>query len=174
MCFDQTLFFRSSFLSGNNDVGRNQVCPVCPVPHPCVHGMMMVNKNPTAGNDGEIKRNKTPGRKTLPVHMPCPVTAVTLLLPDTDQVFQNSPTLSKPPSSPPPWLPLEVKGAMCFQLRFQPPPLRFTKKRGENESLTCIHVFLQAADTGISSGAFGWVHLDVCKEVQGRKQELDA
>lgn len=161
MCLDQTLFFRSSFLSGNKDVGGNQVCPV---PHPCV---------PTAGNDGEI-RNKTPGRKTLPVHMSCPVTAVTLLLPDTDQVFQNSPALSKPPPSPPPWLPLEVKGAMCFQLRFQPPPLRFTKKRGENESLTCIHVFLQAVDTGISSGAFGWVRLDVCKEVQGRKQELDA
>lgn len=61
---------------------------------------------------------KTPTIYAMPS---CRVTAITLPLPDTHQVFPNSPHPLKTLASPPPWLPLEVKGAMCFQLCFQSP-----------------------------------------------------
>lgn len=89
--------------------------------------------------------------------MVCLVVAITLLLPDPDRVFQNAPYPLQTLASPPPWLPQEVKGAMCFQLCSQPPSVfkkEWRKTRLWHESC----VLLQATGTQISSGP----RLDVC------------
>lgn len=119
------------------------------------------------------------GRTHTCPYMPCPATAITLLLPDTDQVFQNTPTLSKPWPSLHPGCLLRWKVPCVFSFAFNPP---LFSKREEKMSLWHASVCSRRPQRQGYLQGFGWMQvrvracgfLAVCEEERGRKQELDA
>lgn len=133
-------------------------CPVLCLWNTNVNKMLSYLLGITAkkANKSQLKLGPVSHLRThMRPYAPCPTaTAITPQLPDTDQVFENTPTLSEP------WLPLKVKGAMCFQLCFQSPSV--LKQRGENGSLTCIRVFLRPQWHEYLRGT-GWMHVFLCQ-----------